>query len=68
MKAYRFRIYPNKKQVEILDTTLNRCRELYNAMLEQRIRAHELGKKTNYCSQANELPEIKKMFPGNWSV
>ncbi len=63
LKAYRFRIYPNKKQVEILDTTLNKCRLLYNAMLELRIRGHQLKRKVNYHSQQNELPGIKTLIP-----
>jgi transposase len=30
-KAYKFRLYPTKKQEKVLFWTLTRCRELYNA-------------------------------------
>ena len=63
LKTYRFRTYPNEGHIHILDSTLNECRELYNAMLEQRIYAYEHGKRVNYYSQQNEIPGIKKMFP-----
>ena len=33
MKAYKFRIYPNKEQEEKLDFTLDICRQTYNMML-----------------------------------
>ena len=63
MKAYKFRLYPNRKQTGILDATLNTCRELYNAMLQQRIYAYEMGRKVTRYSQQNEIPEVKKGFP-----
>lgn len=31
MKAYKFRIYPNKATAEKLEWTLDRCRELYES-------------------------------------
>ncbi len=33
MKAYKFRIYPNKEQTEKLEFTLDMCRQTYNMML-----------------------------------
>jgi len=30
-QAYTFRLYPTRKQVQALQWTLDRCRELYNA-------------------------------------
>jgi putative transposase len=36
MKTFKYRIYPNKEQVEKLIWTLGRCRELYNAALQER--------------------------------
>ena len=33
MKAYKFRLYPNKEQEEKLDLTLDICRQTYNMML-----------------------------------
>ena len=63
MRSYKFRIYPSDSQITLLNTTLDLCHELYNAMLQQRIYAYRSGKKVNYNSQQDELPEIKRMFP-----
>ena len=63
MKTYKFRIYPSDAQINMLNSTLYLCKDLYNAMLQQRIYAYKLGKKVNYNSQQDELPEIKKAFP-----
>ncbi len=35
-KAYKYRLYPNSQQAEDLQHWLDMCRNLYNAMLEQR--------------------------------
>ena len=63
MRAYRFRIYPSNRQIDMLNSTLNLCRELYNAMLEQRIYAYRSKKHVNYRSQQDEIPGIKERFP-----
>ena len=63
MKAYKFRIYPSDAQIRVLESTLNVCRSLYNAMLQQRIYAYKSGKKANYNSQQDEIPELKNAFP-----
>ncbi len=48
-KAYKFRLYPTKKQEEKLFWTLNRCRELYNAALSERKDAYRMaGKSISY--------------------
>ncbi len=63
MRTYKFRIYPSDSQITILNNTLDLCSELYNSMLQQRIYAYRSGKKVNYKSQQNEIPEIKNTFP-----
>lgn len=35
-KTFKYRLYPNKDQVEKLERTLDKCRELYNAALQER--------------------------------
>ena len=63
-KAYKFRLYPNKKQEEKLFWTLNRCRELYNAALSERRDAyHMAGQSISYYEQKRDLPEIKEIRP-----
>jgi putative transposase len=42
LKAYKYRLYPNKKQTEKLQWTLDRARELYNAALQERRDAYEM--------------------------
>ena len=68
MRTYRFRIYPSNRQISMLESTINLCRELYNAMLQQRIYAYKLGRKINYNSQQDEIPEIKNAFPEYLSI
>ncbi len=61
-KAYKFRLYPNKQQEEKLFWTLNRCRELYNAGLQERKEAYKYaGKSISYYEQKRDLPEIKEI-------
>ena len=68
MRTYRFRIYPTDLQVATLNITLDLCRELYNAMLQQRIYAYRSGKRVNYNSQQDEIPEVKNAFPEYRSI
>jgi putative transposase len=42
LKAYKYRLYPNKKQAEKLQWTLDRARELYNAAIQERRDAYEI--------------------------
>ena len=59
-KAYKFRIYPTRKQTGTLEWTLRRCKELYNAALEERREAYRMsGVSVSYNMQANQLPAIK---------
>ncbi|MGZ6281213.1 MAG: RNA-guided endonuclease InsQ/TnpB family protein [Ktedonobacteraceae bacterium] len=59
-KAFKFRLYPTKKQEKLLFWTLTRCRELYNAALQERKEAYEMaGKSISYYEQKRDLVEIK---------
>jgi putative transposase len=63
-RAYKFRLYPNKQQEEKLFWTLNRCRELYNAGLQERKEAYKYaGKSISYYEQKRDLPAIKEIRP-----
>lgn len=60
-KAYKFRIYPNKATAEKLQWTLDRCRELYNAALQERKEAYAYaGQSISYPDQSRSLTEIKR--------
>ena len=64
LKAYKYRLYPNKKQREKLQWTLDRARELYNAALQERRDAYRLCRVSiSYTQQAAQLPEIKEIRP-----
>ncbi len=63
-KSFKYRLYPNKAQEQTLQETLDRCRELYNAALQERKDAYRLQRKSiSYNQQANQLPEIKEDRP-----
>ncbi|WP_436664448.1 RNA-guided endonuclease InsQ/TnpB family protein (plasmid) [Alicyclobacillus acidoterrestris] len=63
-KAYKFRLYPTKEQQERIQFTLERCRLLYNRLLEERRIAYETEKTTlNYYDQANTFNERKQHIP-----
>ena len=59
-KAYKFRLYPTKRQEHKLLWILARCRELYNAALSERKDAYAYaGRSISYYEQKRDLPEIK---------
>lgn len=61
-KAYKFRIYPTTKQIGTLEWTLRRCKELYNAALQERRDAYKLsGVSVSYGMQAEQLPSLKHL-------
>lgn len=59
-KAYKYRIYPNKKQKEIIAKTFGSCRFVYNKYLAKRIKMYETNKKTfSYVQCANDMKKLK---------
>ncbi|HAE83674.1 MAG TPA: transposase [Ktedonobacter sp.] len=64
LRAYKYKLYPNKKQAEKLQWTLDRARELYNAALQERRDAYRMCRVSiSYNQQAAQLPEIKELRP-----
>lgn len=60
-KAYKFRIYPNKTQEEVLQKTFGSCRFVYNHYLAKRIDAYKEDKSTlNYNACSADLTQLKK--------
>src|SRR5216684_5381856 len=43
IKAFTYRVYANKQTTDKLQWVLDRCRELYNAGLQERRDAYEMG-------------------------
>ena len=63
--AYKFRLYPNKQQVALLEVTLETCRHLYNTALADRKNCYELeGVSRSYEDQSATLTSEKK--EGRW--
>ena len=59
-KAYKYRIYPNKKQREIIAKTFGCCRFVYNTYLAKRIEMYEKNKeKFSYVQCANDMKKLK---------
>ena len=64
VKNFRFRIFPSKAQTTKLVNTLDLCRDLFNASLQERRDAYRLNRiSLNYYDQANQLKEIKETNP-----
>ena len=61
-KAYKFRLFPTKKQIGTVEWILRRCTELYNSGLQERREAYCLcGVSVSYRMQAEQLPAIKQL-------
>jgi len=62
-RSYQFRIYPTKDQEARLLFTLDLCRNLYNAALEQRIFAwKKRGKSISFYDQDKEVKDLRETF------
>ena len=72
LKSYKYRIYPNKEQIELIQKTFGCCRFVYNQTLSKRKSLYEEDKSTmskfdciRYCtkvlkSEYNWLREVDK--------
>ncbi len=61
-KSFKYRLSPTRKQHQVLQETLDRCRELYNAALQERCDAYRMCHVSlNYYDQAAQLSEIKEL-------
>ena len=58
-KSYKYRIYPNKKQQEIIAKTFGCCRFVYNKYLAIRTEMYKEDKKTFSCVQC--LKDLKNL-------
>jgi putative transposase len=63
-RTFKYRIYPTRQQEHTLRWTLTRCRELYNAALQERRDAYRMAGVSIRCyDQITRLPEIKQERP-----
>ena len=63
-KTFKYKLMPTPKQERVLENVLWRCRELYNAGLEERKTAWEKRHfSVTFTRQSEQLPEIKEVRP-----
>jgi putative transposase len=63
-QAFRYRIFPTKAQRTRMERTLEQCRMLYNAGLEQRRTAYQHQRVSlSKARQQADLPAIKAAYP-----
>lgn len=66
-KTYKYRLYPNKNQIEIFDKYFGCVRFVYNRFLFERKKQYqETGKSDNYYGQAKALTLLKKDNNYSW--
>ena len=63
-KTYKYKLKPTPEQEQAMGFVLRRCRELYNAGLEERQEAwRKRGVSVTVAGQSAQLPEIKEVRP-----
>ena len=66
-RTFRFRLYPNREQTELLAKHFGCSRFVYNYFLNQRREQYRLtGKSDNYYAQAKALITLKKQEETAW--
>ncbi len=64
LRAFKYRLYPNKQQQRLLERQLEECRWLYNHLLTERRDAwQEHQESLRYYDQATSLPALKAEQP-----
>ena len=60
-KAYKYRLYPNREQQELINKHIGCCRYVYNLCLEKKINAYKTSKKSiSGFELIKLLPALKK--------
>src|SRR5258708_39657199 len=63
-KTFKYKLKPTPQQEQALAFVMRRCRELYNAALQERRDAWQnCGTSITVASQSAQLPEIKEVRP-----
>ncbi len=63
-QTFKYRLSPTHAREAMLVETLDRCRELYNAALQERRDAYRMaGKSLTFAHQSAELPAVKDARP-----
>ena len=66
-RTYKFRLYPNDSQTDLMEKHFGCTRFVYNYFLNQRIEQYRItGKSDNFYSQAKALTALKKKDETSW--
>ena len=66
LKAYKYRIYPTKTQITLIEKHFGCSRFIYNYFLDFRQKEYAKGKKVNYNTTQAELTKLKKLDEYKW--
>ena len=66
LKAYKYRIYPTKTQITLIEKHFGCSRFIYNYFLDFRQKEYVKGKKVNYNTTQVELTKLKKLDEYKW--
>jgi len=69
-RAYKYRLYPTREQIDAIEEQLSFGCYLYNSALQQRREAYEKGKILFYNDQSADLTDAKKdgIFPAEMNA
>jgi putative transposase len=63
LRAYKYRIYPNKEQEILINKTIGCCRFVYNHYLHKRIEIYKFEQKSlSYVECANDMKKLKDEY------
>jgi transposase len=63
-KSFKYRLYPNRSQIEALDAMLESHRRLYNLALRERRDVYEAqGHSVSYGEQSRRFKETREVIP-----
>lgn len=61
IRSYKYKLRMNQAFRGACERTLDSCRDLYNAALQQRIAAYKLGRPIGFLDQARQLTEARDL-------
>ena len=67
MKAFKFRLYPDKETIKVLNSWFGQTRFVWNHYLDKRtVFYKENGKGLSYVDNSKDLTQLKKQLDFNW--
>ena len=65
--SYKFRLYPNREQINLIERTFGSCRYVYNHYLAMRQEVYQTsGESFNYYACCRDLTLIKQLDETSW--